>query len=138
VQWSPRGAETGALAVIGVGLALAVLVVDAAGKVLIGLAAVLVLALVVRDVVARPRLSAGPDGVDVRSWTARRHLPWPLLRVRVRESRRFGIRGRTLELDTASGPDDDGVLVVLGRRDLGADPEVVARELRALDPTAGR
>jgi hypothetical protein len=39
------------------------------------------------------------------------------------------------ELDTAAGPDDDGVLVVLGRRDLGADPEQVARELRALDPT---
>ena len=138
MQWSPRGAETGALAAVGLGLALAVLVVDAAGKVLLGAAAVLVLVLVVRDVVSRPRLSAGPDGVDVRSWAARRHLPWPLLRLRVRETRRLGMRSRTLELDTAAGPDDDGVLVVLGRRDLGADPEVVARELRALDPTAGR
>jgi hypothetical protein len=138
VQWSPRGAETGALAVIGLGLALAVLVVDTAGKLLLGTAAVLAFALVARDVVARPRLSAGPDGVDVRGWATRRHLPWPLLRVRVRETRRLGIRGRTLELDTAAGPDDDGVLVVLGRRDLGADPEDVARELRALDPTAGR
>jgi hypothetical protein len=53
----------------------------------------------------------------------------------VRETRRFGVRSRTLELDTAAGPDDDGVLVVLGRRDLGADPEEVARALRALDPT---
>jgi hypothetical protein len=138
VQWSPRGAETGALAVVGLGLALAVVLVDAAGKVLIGTAAVLVLVLVVRDLVARPRLSAGPGGVDVRTWTTRRHLPWPLLRVRVRETRRLGIRGRTLELDTAAGPDDDGLLIVLGRRDLGADPEEVARELRALDPTGGR
>ncbi|GAA3178032.1 hypothetical protein GCM10010531_34820 [Blastococcus jejuensis] len=138
MQWSPRPAETGALAAIGLGLGLAVLVVDAAGKVLLGTAAVLVLALVARDVVARPRLSAGPDGVHVRGWSSWRHLPWPLLRVRVRETRRLGIRGRTLELDTAAGPDDDGVLVVLGRRDLGADPEQVARELRALDPTAGR
>jgi hypothetical protein len=58
------------------------------------------------------------------------------LGVRVRETRRLGVRGRTLELDTASGPDDDGVLIVLGRRDLGADPDEVARTLRALDPTA--
>jgi Bacterial PH domain len=135
VQWSPRPTETGALAAIGVGLALAVVVVDTAGRVLIGAAAVLVLAVVVRDVVARPRMRAGPDGVEVRGWTTRRHLPWPLLRVQVRETRRFGVRSRTLELDTAAGPDDDGVLVVLGRRELGADPEEVARALRGLDPT---
>ena len=35
------------------------------------------------------------------------------------------------------GPDDDGVLVVLGRRDLGADPDEVARALRALAPGTG-
>jgi hypothetical protein len=56
--------------------------------------------------------------------------------VRVREGRRLGVRSRTLELDTAGGPDDDGVLVVLGRRDLGADPEEVARALHALDPAS--
>ncbi len=135
MQWSPRPAETVALAAIGLGLALAVLVVDATGRVLVGAAALLVLGLAVRDVVARPRLAAGPDGVDVRTGITRRHLPWPGLRLHVRETRRFGVRSRTLELDTAAGPDDDGVLVVLGRRDLGADPEEVARALRALDPT---
>ena len=135
MQWSPRPAETVALGAIGLGLALAVLVVDTTGRVLVGAAALLVLAAVLRDVVARPRLTAGPDGVDVRTWTAQRHLPWPGLQVRVRETRRFGVRSRTLELDTAAGPDDDGVLVLLGRRDLGADPQEVARELRALDPT---
>jgi hypothetical protein len=56
--------------------------------------------------------------------------------VQVRETRRLGVRGRTLELDTAAGPDDSGTLVVLGRRDLGADPAEVARALRALDPGA--
>jgi hypothetical protein len=136
VQWSPRPAETVALAAVGLGLALAVLVLDAPGRVLVGGGALLMLALVVRDLLARPRLSAGPDGVDVRSWSGGQHLPWPGLRVRVRETRRLGMRGRTLELDTAAGPDDDGVLVVLGRRDLGADPQRVARELQALDPTA--
>jgi hypothetical protein len=135
VQWSPRGEETAALAVVAAGLGLALVFLDAPGRVLVGTAEVVLLLVVAHDL-ARPRLSAGPDGVDVRTWTGRRHLPWPLLRVRVRVTRRVGMRSRTLELDTAAGPDDDGVLVVLGRRDLGADPEEVARALRALDPTA--
>jgi len=135
VQWSPRPAQTVVLGLLGLALALAVVVLDAAGRVLVGTAALLVLLLAARDMVARPRLSAGPDGVEVRSWTTRRHLPWPLLRIRVRASRRLGVTSRALELDTAAGPDDEGVLVLLGRRDLGADPEDVARALRALDPT---
>jgi hypothetical protein len=137
VQWSPRPAQAVVLAVVGVLLALGAVVLDAAGRLLVGAAALVALGLAVRDVVARPRLSAGPDGVDVRSWFSRRHLPWPLLRVRVRATRRLGITSRALELDTAAGPDDAGVLVLLGGRDLGADPEEVARALRALDPTAG-
>ena len=107
-------------------------------RVAAGAAAVLVLALALRDALLRPRLAAGPGGVQVRTLTGRVHLPWPVLRVRVRTSRRLGVRHRTLELDTATGPDDDGVLVVLGRRDLGADPDEVARALLDLDPTAPR
>jgi hypothetical protein len=136
VQWSPRTGETAALAVVGAGLALSLVFLDAAGRVLVGTGAVLLLGLAARDLLARPRLFAGPDGVDVRTLTGRRHLPWPGLRVRVRETRRLGFRGRTLELDTARGTDDPGVLVVLARRDLGADPEKVARALRELDPTS--
>ena len=135
MQWSPRAGETGALAAVAAGLGLSVGLLDAPGRVLVGTAAFLLLLVVAHDVRTRPRLTAGPDGVDVRTWTGRRHLPWPLLRVRVRVTRRLGISSRTLELDTAAGPDDDGVLVVLGRRDLGADPEAVARSLRELDPT---
>jgi hypothetical protein len=134
MQWSPRLGETAALLVIGLALALSVVFVDAAGRVLVGAGALLVLGLAVRDLVARPRLSAGPDGVDVRRLMGGHHLPWRGLRVAVRETRRFGIRGRTLELDTAGGPEDPGVLVVLGRRDLGTDPEEVARVLRAMNP----
>jgi hypothetical protein len=138
VQWSPRAGETAALAVLGLGLALAVVFLDAAGRVLVGAGAVLLLLLATRDVLTRPRLTAGPDGVDVRRLTGGTHLPWAQLGVHVQEIRRLGVRGRTLELDTASGPeDDDGVLIVLGRRDLGADPVEVARALRALDPTGG-
>jgi hypothetical protein len=137
VQWSPRGGETAALAVLGLGLALAVVVLDAAGRVLVGTGSTLLLALAARDLLARPRLAADPDGVDVRTLTGGTHLPWARLGIRVRETRRLGVRGRTLELDTASGPEDDGVLIVLSRRDLGTDPDEVARALRALDPTAG-
>src|ERR671928_218983 len=109
VQWSPRAAETAALAGVGLGLALAALLVDPLGRVLVGAAALLVLLLAARDALLRPRLTAGPDGVDVRTLTGRRHLPWPGLRVRVRTAKRWGVRSRTLELDTATGPDDDGV-----------------------------
>lgn len=134
MQWSPRGGETAALGAIGLGLAIAVVAVDTAGRLLLGAAAVLVLALVARDVVLRPRLAAGPDGVVVRTLGGRQALPWPAVRVRVRATRRWGLRSRLLELDTAEGPEDVGVLVLLGRRDLGADPEEVARALRELDP----
>lgn len=134
MQWSPRGAETAALAAVGTGLALAAVVLDPAGRLLAGAAAVLVFALVVRDLLIRPRLSAGPDGVRVRTLTGRRSLTWPEVRVAVRVTRRLGMSSRILELDTATGPDDAGVLVLLGRRDLGADPDDVARALRGLDP----
>ena len=130
VQWSPRPAETVALAAVGLGLALAVLLVDPVGRVLVGAAALLVLGLAARDALLRPRLSTGPEGVVVRTLSGRQVLPWHGLRVEVRATRRWGMRSRTLELDTAASPDDDGVLVLLGRRDLGADPEEVARALR--------
>jgi hypothetical protein len=136
MQWSPRPGEAVALVVVGLGLGLAVVVLDTPGRLLVGAGALLLLALAARDLVARPRLAAGPDGIEVRGWTGRRQLPWTGLRVAVRENRRMGMRSRTLELDTSAGPHDDGVLVVLGRRDLGADPDEVARALRALDPTA--
>lgn len=134
VQWSPRIGETAALGAVGLGLALAVVAVDTAGRLLVGAAALFLLLLTARDLLLRPRLAAGPDGVVVRGLGGRSELPWPGLRVQVRTTRRFGVSNRVLELDTASGPDDDGVLVLLGRRDLGADPEEVARALRELDP----
>lgn len=134
MQWSPRLTQVGALLVVGLGLAGTAGFLDAAGRVLVGTAALLALVLALRDGVARPRLSAGPDGVQVRTWTARRHLPWRRLQIRVRTTRRLGLRGTALELDTAAGPDDDGVLIVLGRWDLGADPADVAGVLWALNP----
>jgi hypothetical protein len=135
VEWSPRALDTGLS--LGVGAVFAVgltAVVDRPGQLLLALGAVLLFAQGIRDLLLRPRLRARPEGLEVRTLAGRRHLPWPLLRVRARETRRFGMRSRTLELDTAAGPDDDGLLVVLGRRDLGADPEAVAARLRELHP----
>lgn len=134
MHWSPRPAETAAQAAVGLGLALAVVAVDTPGRLLVGAAALLLLGLALRDALLRPRLSAGPDGVVVRTLGRRELLAWPQLRVRVRVTRRFGVSNRVLELDTAGAPDDAGVLVLLGRRDLGADPEQVALELHRLDP----
>jgi hypothetical protein len=136
VEWSPRTGETAVLAAAGVVLGLATVVLDPVGRVLVGAAAVLLLALSARDRLLRPRLAAGPEGVAVRRLGGTTVLPWARLRVRVRHTRRWGLRSRLLELDTAAGPDDDGELVLLGRRDLGADPGDVARVLRALDPAA--
>ncbi|RBY80854.1 PH domain-containing protein [Geodermatophilus sp. TF02-6] len=169
MQWSARPWETAALAAAGVALGLVAVLLDPVGRVLVGAAAVLLLALAVRDRVLRPRLSAGPAGVAVRTLSGTTRLAWPLLRVAVRETRHWGVRSRLLELDTATGPDDDGrprpearreptaplqgpaaslrvvggkgvlheedgVFVLLGRRDLGADPGDVARALQDLAP----
>ncbi|MGY5883092.1 hypothetical protein [Modestobacter lacusdianchii] len=84
MQWSPQVGETVAVAVAGLGLALATLLVDPVGRVLVGAAAVLLLALAARDALLRPRLRA----------------------------------------------DADGVLLVLGRRDLGVDPATVVEALQ--------
>ncbi|SDF69425.1 PH domain-containing protein [Blastococcus fimeti] len=136
MTWNTRTTETAAAAVLSALLAAGALGLDdAPGRVLLVVGAALFLGQAARDLLLRPRLAAAPDGVDVRRLSGRLHLPWPQLRVRVRETRRLGMRTVTLELDTASGPEDDGVLVVLGRRDLGTDPAAVARQLQDLDPS---
>jgi hypothetical protein len=128
VQWGPRTGEVAATAVAGVGLALAVLLVDPVGRVLVGGAALLLLGLALRDAVLRPRLHTGADGVTVRAISGPTTIPWHRVRVQVRVQRRWGMRARTLELEDRA---DDAVLVVLGRRELGTDPEVVADALHA-------
>ena len=126
MQWAPRTGEVVTTAAAGLGLALAVLLVDPLGRLLVGAAALLLVGLAVRDAVLRPRLSAGAEGVTVRALSGPTTIPWPRVRVRVRTQRRWGLRARTLELEDRA---DDAVLVVLGRRELGADPQTVAEAL---------
>jgi PH (Pleckstrin Homology) domain-containing protein len=127
VEWSPRTGETAALAAVGVALALGAALVDPVGRVLVGAAALVVLALAARDAFLRPRLSTGSRGVTARALNGATTIAWPVLQVRVRVTRRLGMTGRTLELEDTT---DDAVLIVLGRRDLGEDPEAVAARLR--------
>ncbi|MGY2065951.1 PH domain-containing protein [Blastococcus sp. SYSU DS0619] len=131
MHWSPPAYVPVVLAAGAVLLGAAGLLLDTPGRVLVGGAALLLVALAAREAVLRPRLRTGPDGVEVRTLTGVRVLPWALLRVRVRSARRWGTTVRTLELELDG---DDGVLVVLGRWDLGADPETVARDLERAAP----
>ena len=71
MEWSPRTGESAVPAVAGVLLGLAAAFLDPLGRVLVGAAAVLLLALAARDRLLRPRLAArpavrvAPRGVDV-------------------------------------------------------------------------
>ena len=137
MEWSPRpsGTVVRLLAAAALALAAAFLVPDLPGRLLVGAAALGLLVDGAHDALLRPRLAARPDGVVVRRWGSRQHLSWAGLRVRVRAVRRLGVVVRTLELDTEGtdeGTDDDDGLVVLGRRDLGAPVDDVARRLRSL------
>jgi hypothetical protein len=131
VQWSPRVGETVAVAAVGVALALAAVLVDPVGRLLVGAAGLVLVALAARDLVLRPRLRIDADGVTVRALGTATTITWPNLQVRVRVTRRLGVRGRTLELEDRR---DDTVLLVLGRRDLGAEPQAVADALSAASP----
>jgi len=127
VQWTPRPIETalaGAVAVIAVGLAVTA---DPAGRVLFAILAVWLAGLVAADLVLRPRLRADVAGLDVRTFAIRGRLPWSQVeRVRVDEHARYGLTARTLEVDAGD------LLLVLGRRSLGADPRDVADALNEI------
>ncbi|MGY1837558.1 PH domain-containing protein [Blastococcus sp. SYSU DS0510] len=137
MQWSPPAAVPAGLAAGAAALGTVSFLLDPAGRILVGGAALLLLLLAAREALLRPRLAAGPDGVAVRTLTGTRVLPWGLLRVHVRSARRWGTTVRTLELEGPAGGDDDGLLLVLGRWDLGADPATVAGALAELRPRGG-
>ena len=134
MQWSTRSGETAGAVLVAAVLAAATLFVDPVGRLLVGAAAAVLAAVAARDLLLRPRLAADGTGVTVRSLTGRTTIPWPALRVRVRVTRRLGTSSRTLELEDAR---DDAVLLVLGRRDLGTDPDAVAVALRAAGGRSG-
>ncbi|MCO7221962.1 PH domain-containing protein [Klenkia sp. PcliD-1-E] len=125
-QWSTRPVETALAGGAALVLAVSALWTDAAGRFLVGAAALLLAVVAVRDLLLRPRLTADEDEVVVAAVGGRTVIPRDRLRARVRTGRRLGVRTTSLELEDLG---DDGVLVVLGRRDLGADPEQVGAQL---------
>jgi hypothetical protein len=123
-HWSPRPVETASAAAGAVVAVLLALVADPAGRVLALVAAVGLAALTAADLLLRPRLTAEPAGIRLRTLAVRRRLPWSAVeRVDVDERTRYGLTARTLELEAG------GALVVLGRRALGEDPRDVADAL---------
>lgn len=88
---------------------------------------------------ARPRLTADADGITIGGLSLggvgrARHHPWPFVRaVQVVRVRRLGRDTTLLEIDTvtASGVER---LYVLGRLDLGDDPDDVAEALSGVRP----
>ncbi|OLF18404.1 hypothetical protein BU204_07130 [Actinophytocola xanthii] len=103
---------------------------DAPGRILLGAAALVFALTGLFCSIARPRLTADVTGVTVRGLAGSRSWPWAEVNVRLVRTRRLGRESTTLELDAdrAEVPD----LVVLGRLDLGADPEDVVEALLAL------
>ncbi|SDP76326.1 PH domain-containing protein [Actinopolyspora xinjiangensis] len=79
----------------------------------------------------RPRLRADPEGIAVRTLGGRHHWRWELVSWRVTTSHRFGRTVPVLEIEV---PERDlaGGLLLLGRFDLGAEPQEVAERLEAL------
>lgn len=109
-------------------IALAALRGDAGFALLGGIAALVLTALAVRDILVPVRLAADREGITVVSGIAgTQRILWPEIeRIRLYKSRRLGIPSRLLEIDTGDS------LCLLSTHDLGASPEEVERELREI------
>jgi hypothetical protein len=122
-----------ALAAAGlVGALLSVAVTgDRGGRLLAGLAVVVLAAYVVCDLVFRPRLSASATGITVHSPLVRGSWSWSQIEdVRPDTRVRLGLRNTNLEIDAGA------TLVVLSRRAIGADPSWAADLITAFRPPA--
>ena len=135
--WASPAALVGMAWVLCVGaLAWTILADDPRGRILTAIAAVGLLLFALFGTVARPRLLADTDGIEIRRLGGRQRWAWGAVRISVSSTRRFGRTVSLLELDTGNDTADDdendiGGLVVLGWLDLGTEPQEVAAVLRA-------
>jgi hypothetical protein len=130
-RWAPQAP------LVGIGwvlTAIAVLLVivgeDPGGRVLLGIAALMLAAISLFGTLARPRLRADEQGVTVRGLFSSRSWTWPEVRIRLVHGRRLGRVTATVELTVLH---DDG-LIIFGKLDLGEDPADVVEQLQALRP----
>ncbi|MFN2518428.1 MAG: PH domain-containing protein [Jatrophihabitantaceae bacterium] len=120
-------AVIGALALVAA--AAAALSSDPPGRVLLGAAALVLLGYALTDLVFWPRLTAGANGLLIRTPLTRTRLAWSDIEaVRADARERLGLRSVTLEIDAGEQ------LVVFSRRALGADPATVAGLIWAFNP----
>jgi hypothetical protein len=113
-------------------LAWTILVDDPRGRILTALAALGLLLFALFGTVARPRLRADTDGIEIRRLGGRQRWAWGAVRISVSSTRRFGRSVSLLELEAGDDTEDgDSALVVLGWLDLGTEPQEVAAVLRA-------
>jgi hypothetical protein len=132
LQWSPAPGLVGIAWVVGVAFATVAVVpdlVDLQGRLLAGLAAAALLIAAAFGSLARPRLAADADGLQIRGVTGTHRYPWAWVqRVHVVRTRRFGREIPTLEIEITD-PDGNERLLVFGRLELNADPVDVSRQL---------
>ena len=130
-RWAPQAPLVGIgwvlTAIAGL---LAVVGVDAGGRVLLTVATLLLAAISLFGTLARPRLRADAQGVTVRGMFSSRTWAWPEVRIRLAHGRRLGRVTSTVELTVLH---DDG-LIVFGKLDLGEDPADVVEQLQTLRP----
>lgn len=138
LAWSTPPAALAVCAAGGIVLAVAaVLSNDAAGKLLIGLAALALLIMAGVGLRQRPRLAiepGTPDPIVVRGVAgAKRFTPQQVVRARIVNYRRLGRKMPMLELDVNDHGEER--LLIFGRWDLGAHPQDV---FETLQPHLGR
>ncbi|GAA2820107.1 PH domain-containing protein [Crossiella cryophila] len=103
---------------------------DPAGRVIAAVAALVLAFAALFGSIARPRLAASPMGLSVRGLFRTEEWSWAEVSTRVLHTQRLGRRVAVLEIEVTR--DELERLFVLGRLDLGADPEDVAAQLGEL------
>ena len=129
--WAPPAALVALgwfLAVVAA--AIAILGPDPMGKLLLGIAAVVLAFVALFGTVARPRLRADANGVELRGLRGAVRWSWAEVNVRLTKTRRLGREVYLVELDAENAAVPG--LILLGKLDLGEDPQDVAYALLAL------
>lgn len=131
LRWSAAPLTVVAEALAALALAVVAAGSDRPGRVLGGLAAVLLGCVAARDALLRPTLEADAEGMWIRTGVRRRRVRWAdLTAVRTDRVTRRLVTSRSLELDLG----DD--LVILPGRRLGGSPAEVADAIGELHAAA--
>lgn len=130
---APQGLVTLSWVLAAGTLGWTVLGTEPGGRILTALGTIGLVLFALFGTIARPRLRADAEGIEIRRLTGRQRWPWRSVRITVSTTRRFGRSVSLLELDAqdVDDQDDDGHLIVLGWLDLGTEPEQVAAALRS-------